>query len=212
MKTHRLFTYGTLQSSRTMSRFCEREMTGTLARLADYERRLIPGMGFPFVVRMPGMLVEGVLYEGLTDQDIFALDRYESEGRLYDRLLENVLVVKTGERKLCYVYVPHGAMHDQVLKTGGPGRSVLVGRHARARSFLGRPRNDPDWRRLAQPRRHRPARTQLDRQHGRHARAARAGRRLLPTPGAGRPAHDPQAVGAGRGCAGKYSLACASQH
>jgi gamma-glutamylcyclotransferase (GGCT)/AIG2-like uncharacterized protein YtfP len=120
MKTHRLFTYGTLQSSWTMSRFCEREMAGTLARLADYERRLIPGMGFPFVVRMPGMLVEGVLYEGLTDEDIFALDRYESEGRLYDRLLENVLVVKTGERKLCYVYVPHGAMHDQVLKTGAP--------------------------------------------------------------------------------------------
>jgi hypothetical protein len=72
------------------------------ARLHGF-RREEPAGTYPYVVPAADGVVDGMLLEGLDAPDMAALDRYESEGDLYQRC--DVVAEVDGAAVACAVYV-----------------------------------------------------------------------------------------------------------
>ena len=74
-----------------------KRMTGTKTVLEGYTRRRVKGEHYPVVIRSLEDSVEGVLYEGLTEEAFRALDIFEGEA--YERVAHAV------NGTLAFVYV-----------------------------------------------------------------------------------------------------------
>ena len=79
-----LFAYGTLANADVMRCVAGRAEGGAPAVLAAHRRRVLVGRIYPAVVPAPGESVDGVVWHGLTPDEIARLDRFE--GELYERV------------------------------------------------------------------------------------------------------------------------------
>lgn len=80
------------------------------AYLSGYFRIYSPNHWFPFIVKDNGNYKKfksgfwGLIFE-VDQKELAYLDMYESEGQLYDRIIERV-VLKSGQLVECYLYYP----------------------------------------------------------------------------------------------------------
>jgi gamma-glutamylcyclotransferase (GGCT)/AIG2-like uncharacterized protein YtfP len=95
-----LFVYGTLMWPEIMAEVIGRKMDGRPAVLHDVRRFRVKDQVYPSLVTDPGFTVEGVVYTGLSDAELAALDRFE--GPEYDR--REVTVQCGAERLSAGVY------------------------------------------------------------------------------------------------------------
>lgn len=82
-----VFTYGSLMYRPVWDRVVSREYAAVAALLRGYARRRIRGEIYPAL--RPGgaeSTVRGVVYLGVTPDDLSALDRFEDEGDAYSRI------------------------------------------------------------------------------------------------------------------------------
>lgn len=90
-----LFAYGTLTDEAFVTGLLERPVRPEAARLLDFELLELEGFGYPTVFSADGAEVRGVLYRGLTEEDLRRLDAYEGVGEgLYRRLTARVVAGK----------------------------------------------------------------------------------------------------------------------
>lgn len=90
-----LFVYGTLMVPEVMRRVCGYAGTDEPALLHDFRRRRIRGEVYPAIVACVGEAVGGIVYRGVSDTQLVALDRFE--GEMYRR---EVVTVAVGLRTL----------------------------------------------------------------------------------------------------------------
>ncbi len=83
MTIHHLYAYGTLQVGAIFAQIVGRVIEGRPATLAGYARYCISDRVYPAIVEAPGSEVPGVVYLGLTAEEVQRLDVYE--GHLYER-------------------------------------------------------------------------------------------------------------------------------
>ncbi len=102
-----LFVYGTLMDDANVRSLTGRTFSTEPAILWDYER-IVPNMGYPYIVPKPGLSVSGVVLKSIDRDSLFRLDNYEREGDLYDRI-KVVLEAEGSGTMEAYVYVgrPH---------------------------------------------------------------------------------------------------------
>ncbi len=100
-----LFAYGTLTDAAFVAGLLEHPVRGETARLLDFELLELEGFGYPTVFSAEGEAVPGVLYRGLTQEDLRRLDAYEgvAEG-LYRRATARV-TAGDGEPEDALVYL-----------------------------------------------------------------------------------------------------------
>lgn len=79
-----LFAYGTLMWPEVLESVIGRHLDGVRATLGGYQRRRIIGEHYPAIIPASGEVVDGILYENLTEADFLHLDLFEGEE--YDRV------------------------------------------------------------------------------------------------------------------------------
>jgi gamma-glutamylcyclotransferase (GGCT)/AIG2-like uncharacterized protein YtfP len=98
----RLFAYGSLEFPEVIGALLGRGLPGAPARLRGYRRGMLAGRPYPGIVEARDEWVDGVVWAGLSEGDIGALDAYE--GREYAR--RTLTVVGPGDEPLeSFVYV-----------------------------------------------------------------------------------------------------------
>lgn len=83
MTSHHLYAYGTLQVGAIFAQIVGRAIEGQPATLTGYACYRISDCVYPAIVEAPGSEVRGVVYLGLTAEELERLDVYE--GHLYER-------------------------------------------------------------------------------------------------------------------------------
>jgi gamma-glutamylcyclotransferase (GGCT)/AIG2-like uncharacterized protein YtfP len=83
MTRHHLYAYGTLQVGAIFAQIVGRAIEGQPATLTGYACYRISDRVYPAIVEAPGSEVQGVVYLGLTAEELERLDVYE--GHLYER-------------------------------------------------------------------------------------------------------------------------------
>jgi gamma-glutamylcyclotransferase (GGCT)/AIG2-like uncharacterized protein YtfP len=113
---HRLFVYGTLVDPARLDEVLGHRHNGERlrAQLNGYHRVVNERYPYPFIVLAEGGVVDGVVLEDLSADDLHMLDRYEEvdEG-VYYREMAEVEVWGCGPstpRALAYVYVAGPAL------------------------------------------------------------------------------------------------------
>lgn len=99
-----LFVYGTLMVPEIMRRVCGYGAPGKRAVLHDYRCRQMRGEIFPAIVPFPGERVDGVIYGGVTPEQISRLDAFE--GEMYQRKAVVVMVDRASGNAQTYVLAP----------------------------------------------------------------------------------------------------------
>lgn len=99
-KAINLFAYGTLMWTDVLESVIGRRLQGEPAVLSGYCRLCVKGECYPVAVPCENNSVEGLLYRGITENDIVFLDAFE--GGQYDRAEEWVC----GALALVYVLSP----------------------------------------------------------------------------------------------------------
>jgi len=82
MATHIAFFYGTLMAPQVLSRVTGHSLTSLTIRpaiLPDYRRHRVRQADYPALLPQSGSTVRGTLVSGLTDNDMFRLDRFEGD-------------------------------------------------------------------------------------------------------------------------------------
>ncbi len=100
---HALFAYGTLCLPEVFQRAGGQSLSGEPARLPGHRRAYLAGVHYPGIVPDPASHVDGILYRGLTDATLAALDAFE--GKEYERVSRTVR--SAGEDLRAEVYVLH---------------------------------------------------------------------------------------------------------
>ena len=100
--TNRLFCYGTLQIPEVMKAVTGQTYHGVNARLPGYAIYRVKDAEYPGVIDAPDHETSGVLYRGLSDEDLAVLDLFE--GELYERRLLEVNS-EDGKSYHAWVYV-----------------------------------------------------------------------------------------------------------
>jgi gamma-glutamylcyclotransferase (GGCT)/AIG2-like uncharacterized protein YtfP len=99
---NRLFCYGTLQLPEVMKAVIGQTYRGVSARLPGYAIYRVKHAEYPGVIEAPNNETSGVLYRGVSDEDLKVLDLFE--GELYERRLLGVKA-KDGKSYHAWVYV-----------------------------------------------------------------------------------------------------------
>jgi gamma-glutamylcyclotransferase (GGCT)/AIG2-like uncharacterized protein YtfP len=99
--TPRLFAYGTLLLPEVMAAVAGRRLAARPALLRGFARRAVRGEVYPGLVREPGAVTRGVLYERVDPALWARLDRFE--GPLYER--RDVSVTQVGRARRAATYV-----------------------------------------------------------------------------------------------------------
>jgi len=99
---NRLFCYGTLQIPEVMKAVTGQIYTGVNARLPGYAIYRVKDAEYPGIIEAPDDETSGVLYHGVSDEDLRVLDLFE--GELYDRRLLEVITAD-GKSDHAWVYV-----------------------------------------------------------------------------------------------------------
>ena len=97
-----LFVYGTLLDDTVVQQVTGQRFPKRSARLSGF-RKFTPDGGYPYIVANEGDAVDGVLLCELDRGALQALDRYEDEGRLYQRVEVTVTVDAQSRRAFAYV-------------------------------------------------------------------------------------------------------------
>lgn len=97
-----LFVYGTLLDDTVVQQVTGRRFPKCAARLSGY-RKFTPDGGYSYIVASEGGVVDGALLCGLDQEALQALDGYEDEGRLYQRIAVTVTVAAWPRRAFAYV-------------------------------------------------------------------------------------------------------------
>ncbi len=97
-----LFVYGTLMTPAVMRAVIGRLPPREAAVLPDHRRHGLRGRVYPVVVPEAGAQVDGVLYTGLTPQELARLDRYEDDFYLRRRV---TVRDATGRARTAWCYV-----------------------------------------------------------------------------------------------------------
>lgn len=87
-----------------MRTVCGYARAGDPALLHDYRRRRVSGEVYPAIVASVGDAVGGVLYRGVTPDQLAALDAFE--GAMYRRAMVSVAVGPRIARAAAYVLAP----------------------------------------------------------------------------------------------------------
>jgi gamma-glutamylcyclotransferase (GGCT)/AIG2-like uncharacterized protein YtfP len=72
-----LFAYGSLMLPEILGRITQRSFTGIPASLIGWQRYRVHAESYPAIVPHCGGRVEGILWLGLSDREIFLLDAFE---------------------------------------------------------------------------------------------------------------------------------------
>jgi gamma-glutamylcyclotransferase (GGCT)/AIG2-like uncharacterized protein YtfP len=99
---NRLFCYGSLCIPEIMLRTIGREIPAEPAVLDDYACYIVRYQYYPAAVPMAGASIAGLLYSGLTLQELSLLDRYE--GTEYRRVRVSV-ATDAGRQAQAWVYI-----------------------------------------------------------------------------------------------------------
>ena len=98
-----LFSYGSLMFREVWSQLVKGDYVKRPARLYGFTRRRVHGDVYPVIVPSPhGDWVDGVVYFGVSEDDLKRLDVFEAEP--YDRQT-HVVLVEGRERHLADAYV-----------------------------------------------------------------------------------------------------------
>jgi gamma-glutamylcyclotransferase (GGCT)/AIG2-like uncharacterized protein YtfP len=98
-----LFTYGSLMFDEVWSRLVRGDYVRRPARLHGFTRRRIRDDVYPVIFRSDGEeWVDGVIYFGISDEDMRRLDAFEAY--TYDRQTHTV-IVEGREKYLAHAYV-----------------------------------------------------------------------------------------------------------
>lgn len=100
--TQAFFVYGTLSDMHHFHVLTGQYLARKQAVLYNYEK-VQRSSSFPYIIPSEGKKVYGYYIEGVDEEGLRILDRYENEGGLYIR--EEVEVEVNGEKKSCFVYV-----------------------------------------------------------------------------------------------------------
>ncbi|MGL4514025.1 MAG: cupin domain-containing protein [Lacipirellulaceae bacterium] len=106
-----LFTYGTLMFPDVWRQVVGREARSVEATLIDYAPYRVDGEVYPALVAESGAETRGVVYLGLTGDEVERLDRFE--GELYERRRVTVLT-GDGRDVLAECYVARRAARDEL--------------------------------------------------------------------------------------------------
>ncbi len=109
-----LFAYGTLIFPEVMEAVLNRRPPMRPAALEDHAALQVRGAPYPGLAPRPGVRAAGILWEGLSEADLAALDAYEGDG-FTRRAVE---VVCRGTRRPALVYVPAPGREPEL--TGAP--------------------------------------------------------------------------------------------
>ena len=93
--TVRVFAYGTLRDPNLLAVVLGHVFSGVRrpAVIHGFRRAHVEGFDFPVIVREEGGRIDGILLEGLTEEDLVNLDAYEDVAAgLYDRVEGDVTV------------------------------------------------------------------------------------------------------------------------
>lgn len=100
-----VFVYGTLIFPKIMQAVTGKTFDGQTARLHDFAAFKVIGESYPGLWHLEGVTTEGVLYHGLSEEELAMIDRYEGEE--YQR---EILEVETEDgrvhRAWVYMYRP----------------------------------------------------------------------------------------------------------
>ena len=102
MLTNRLFCYGTLQIPEVIQTVTGRVYLGVTARLLDFAIYRVKNARYPGIVYSPDKETTGILYSGVTEEELIILDLFE--GDLYERICLDVIGPKRKIQK-AWVYV-----------------------------------------------------------------------------------------------------------
>lgn len=112
--SHSLFCYGTLMAPEVMRRVINREVTpGIPAVLSGYACYQIRDAWFPGLRAQQDAQTEGILYTGLSNTALAALDQYE--GYLYSRSKLTV-TTRESENELAWCYLLKTQHLDQLTQ------------------------------------------------------------------------------------------------
>ena len=111
---HNLFVYGTLMVPAIMTRVAQRSFEGTPAVLADHKRRTVRDRPFPGITRAAAEMTEGIVYTGLSPKNLVAIDAFESD--FYVRQRVNVHLIDNDLEMTAWVYVV-ADQHLELLST-----------------------------------------------------------------------------------------------
>ncbi|UCF93685.1 MAG: gamma-glutamylcyclotransferase [Desulfobacterales bacterium] len=98
--TDRLFCYGTLQVPEVIHTVTGRTYDGLAAQLPGFAIKKLRDAQYPAVIDSPDDETAGILYTGLSEEDLALLDLFE--GELYQRKL---LKVSTPDGQTCKAWV-----------------------------------------------------------------------------------------------------------
>ncbi len=112
-----LFVYGTLRDPALVKKLTGRSFVTEVAWLLDYQRRQSRN-SYPFVVPAKGRRVRGFLLRNVSAASLAALDRYECEGVLYERVPARVRTARGTES--AFVYVARGRCRPWALANTSP--------------------------------------------------------------------------------------------
>ena len=102
MLTDRLFCYGTLQIPEVIKTVTGRTHAGVTARLLDYAIYRVKTARYPGIVYSPDKETTGILYKGVSEEELKILDLFE--GDLYERICLDV-IKHNGKNQKAWVYV-----------------------------------------------------------------------------------------------------------
>ncbi|MBD3669767.1 MAG: gamma-glutamylcyclotransferase [Gammaproteobacteria bacterium] len=97
-----VFVYGTLIFSKIITAVLGKAFDGETAKLHDFAAYKVIGESYPGLWRLDGVSAEGVLYHGMSKEDLAKLDRYEGEE--YQREIMEV-ETEDGCRHRAWVYM-----------------------------------------------------------------------------------------------------------
>ena len=104
LRMSNIFTYGSLMFPEVWERVVGANYRGSCAELDGYLRRQLRDDIYPVIVpHGPGSHVEGILYFGVTREDLARLDRFE--GKYYVRRSVEVITRREGSSCEAFAYV-----------------------------------------------------------------------------------------------------------
>jgi len=83
-KRANLFVYGTLMDDANVKALTGRTYPKEPGILWNFER-IVPNKGYPYILPKHGGSVSGYVLKGLSQDALYRIDEYESEGNLYVR-------------------------------------------------------------------------------------------------------------------------------
>jgi gamma-glutamylcyclotransferase (GGCT)/AIG2-like uncharacterized protein YtfP len=100
-----LFVYGTLQDPQLVEQLLGKSLPSCTATLPGYRRVEPPGC-YPYAEADAAAALVGRVLQGIDAEALSALDRYEGEGELYQRIVATAVVGTSQRPAWVYIGIP----------------------------------------------------------------------------------------------------------